>query len=140
MYTYMNNFILYFLYLLAYHKHFSMLLESQVCWLLKCASYIDLQLCGTSKGYCSVGHKWKKYPPACPQPGGKTLWGWDLHCNCWTQGHGGWVSRGIWCCWRKEQIEYGMQKLRMNRLRDLSETLKGPQKTVNLCFHLDSKK
>uniref|UniRef100_A0A8V8TLB2 Nuclear factor kappa B subunit 1 n=1 Tax=Homo sapiens TaxID=9606 RepID=A0A8V8TLB2_HUMAN len=33
----------------------------------------DLQLCGTSKGYCSVGHKWKKYPPACPQPGGKTL-------------------------------------------------------------------
>lgn len=56
---------------------------------------IDLQLRGTCKGYCSVGHKWKTHPPACTQFSGKTLWGRDLHGDCWTQGHGGRVSEGV---------------------------------------------
>lgn len=99
----------YFLYLLACLKHFSTLQKSQMNSLLKCASYIDLQLYGTCKGDCSAGHKWEKHPPACTQPGGEALRGWDLHRVCWTQGHGGRVSEQM----RRhgEQIEHGSQDL-----------------------------
>ena len=81
----------------------------------KCASYIDLQLCGTCKGYCSVGHKWKKHPPACTQPGGKTLWGWRLHCDSRAQGHGGRVSEHACRCRREAQIEHGPCRLGLDR-------------------------
>lgn len=112
------------------------------CWLVpcysqvrctnywKCASHIDLQLCGACKGYRSVGHKWKKHPPARPQPGGQALWGRGMHRNSRTQGHGGWVSglcgmegagtRGceihrplsLWICAKPERVSHTSKRIK----------------------------